>query len=160
MKLGIIDSRVLTVAQEIVNLPTTSFGYSDIGDVIVSHLRGEKIAEEAIEMMNRLAEDYARKRRRDAAPPLPVMVFMGMQVSAPRVMDALNLPGKLIAWGRHIKLVQHDRDLDIVRGLRGLWWIDWGATQTMRNFAAVQQFKKATVEECDAAIRAYIGETK
>lgn len=53
---------LFTRAKEIVMLPKTEFGYSDIGDQIVCFLRGEKSTGEVIESMNNLAIDYERSR--------------------------------------------------------------------------------------------------
>lgn len=55
---------VIARAKEIVMLPKTQYGYSDIGDVLVSFLRGEKSSSEAIESMNNLNLTYERERAR------------------------------------------------------------------------------------------------
>lgn len=55
---------VLQRAKEIVKPPPTDFGYSDVGDVLVSYLRGDKNYDEAMQTLNGLDEDYAKRRAR------------------------------------------------------------------------------------------------
>jgi hypothetical protein len=151
---------VLFAAREIVTKPPTEFGYSDVGDVIVALLRGEKTAAEALESLRNLNKDYERKRR--PRPTLPVIVIAGTRATRAKIVEVFTPGGRFDGWSRTIRAVQHDRDLDQLRGLRGpdVWWVDWGATQEMKNFAAIHEFKQTTSKECSDAIEAYIAATR
>lgn len=55
---------VLDKAHTLVALPPPEYGYSDVGDVLVSYLRGEATAEQALDTLDGLAIDFARARAR------------------------------------------------------------------------------------------------
>lgn len=57
------DAEVLARARAIVSLPPPYYGYSDVGNTLVSYLRGEQNAPETMQFLDGLAIDFERTRK-------------------------------------------------------------------------------------------------
>lgn len=58
------DDNVLSKARILVALPPPEYGYSDVGDVLVSYLRGDATTEQALDTLDGYAIDFACARAR------------------------------------------------------------------------------------------------
>lgn len=112
--------------------------------------------EEAAELK---AETEAIRRKAAAGmASLPFMVVVGERATMPAVRDALGLPGSWMGWTRHVRCARRDDEFHQLRGLRGpnVWWVDWGATNEQKIFCRAHDFTLKTMEECHAALDAYL----
>lgn len=66
------DRQIIAKAREVAPIllmpPDARYGPSDVGDVLVQYLRGEKPFEDAMEALNYLAIDYVEENKRRSKP--------------------------------------------------------------------------------------------
>jgi hypothetical protein len=112
--------------------------------------------EEAAEL--KAETEAIRRKAAERMAALPMMVVVGERALVQDVRRALGMPGSWMGWTRYVRCARRDDDFHTLRGLRGpnVWWVDWGATNEQKIFCRAHGFTLKTMEECHAAIDAYL----